>query len=140
MATFREQSSEEQRVAFNTARRALIRELQQAGAGLLLGSDAPQIMNVPGFSVHQELQYLVNAGLTPLQALQTGTINVARFFGAPDQGEVAGNHVADFILLKDNPLLDIGATRSILGVMRAGKWYDRGQLDRILQDVAERGI
>jgi imidazolonepropionase-like amidohydrolase len=140
VAGFREQTTEDQRVAFNTARRTLIRELQEAGAGLLLGSDAPQIMNVPGFSVHQELQYLVNAGLTPLQALQTGTINVARFFGHQDQGEVAENHLADFILLKGNPLLDIGATRGIMGVMRAGRWYDRGQLDYLLQGVAERGI
>jgi imidazolonepropionase-like amidohydrolase len=140
VAAFREQTTEDQRTAFNTARRKLIKELQEARAGLLLGSDAPQIMNVPGFSVHQELQYLVDAGLTPLQALQTGTINVARFFGHRDQGEIADDHVADFILLKGNPVLDIGATRAILGVMRGGRWYDREQLDRLLQSVAERGI
>jgi imidazolonepropionase-like amidohydrolase len=140
MNEFREDSSEAQRLAFNAARRALIRELQNAGAGLLLGSDAPQIMNVPGFSVHQELQYLVAAGLTPLQALQSGTINVARFFGHRFEGEIKARHAADFILLKDNPLLDIGATQGIEGVMRAGKWYGREQLNSMLEGVAKRGI
>ena len=105
-----------------------------------MGSDAPQISNVPGFSVHQELQYLVAAGLTPLQALQSGTINVARFFGHRFEGEIKARHAADFILLKDNPLLDIGATQGIEGVMRAGKWYGREQLNSMLEGVAKRGI
>ena len=136
----REQSGREQRSAFLSARRALIRELQHAGASLLLGSDAPQIMNVPGFSVHQELAYMVAAGLTPLQALQSGTLNVARFFGHRDRGEVAAGFVADFVLLENNPLNDIGATRGISGVMRAGNWYGRERLDQMLKDVEERGI
>ena len=136
----RSQSIPEQREAFITARRALIRALQDAGAGLLLGSDAPQIMNIPGFSAHQELAYLVAAGLTPLQALQSGTVNVARFFGHRDQGEVAAGHVADFILLENNPLQEIGATIGISGVMRAGEWYSREQLDRMLEEIEDRGI
>ena len=136
----RERYTREQRNAFLTARRALIRELQHAGAGLLLGSDAPQIMNVPGFSVHQELAYMVAAGLTPLQALQSGTVNVARFLGHPDRGEVAAGYAADFILLESNPLDNIRATSGILGVMRAGNWYGRERLDRMLRDVEERGI
>ncbi|NIP17417.1 MAG: amidohydrolase family protein, partial [Xanthomonadales bacterium] len=114
--------------------------LQDARAGLLLGSDAPQIMNVPGFSVHQELAWLVEAGLTPLQALQTGTINVATFFGDRNHGEVAAGYVADFILLESNPLEDIGATTGIRGVMRNGTWYGRERLDGMLKGVRERGI
>ncbi len=136
----REQSGREQRSAFLSARRALIWELQHAGAKLLLGSDAPQIMNVPGFSVHQELAYMVAAGLTPLQALQSSTLNVARFFGHRDRGEVAAGFAADFVLLENNPLNDIGATGGILGVMRAGNWYGRERLDQMLKDVEERGI
>ena len=136
----RERYTREQRNAFLTARRALIRELQHAGAGLLLGSDAPQIMNVPGFSVHQELAYMVSAGLTPLQALQSGTVNVARFLRHPDRGEVAAGYAADFILLESNPLDNIRAISGILGVMRAGNWYDRERLNRMLRDVEERGI
>ena len=62
-------------------RRKLIKALHAGGAGLLLGSDAPQMYNVPGFSTHRELEALVAAGLTPYQALETGTRNVAVFFG-----------------------------------------------------------
>ena len=64
-----------------SVRRKLIKALHAGKAGLLLGSDAPQIYNVPGFSIHRELQSLVAAGLTPYQALETGTRNVAVFFG-----------------------------------------------------------
>jgi imidazolonepropionase-like amidohydrolase len=64
-----------------TLRRRLIKALHDGGVGLLLGSDAPQTYNVPGFSIHRELEVLVGAGLTPYQALETGTRNVAAFFG-----------------------------------------------------------
>ena len=136
----RQKYSQVQRNAFLAARRTLIRELQHAGAGLLLGSDAPQIMNVPGFSLHQELAYMVAAGLTPLQALQAGTINVARFFRHPDQGELAAGYAADLILLEHNPLDDISATGGVWGVMRAGNWYGRERLEQMLRGVEERGI
>ncbi len=129
-----------ERERFLAARRTLLLALQQAGGVILLGSDAPQIMNVPGFSVHQELAWLVEAGLTPLQALQTGTINVATFFGDRNHGEVAAGYVADFILLESNPLEDIGATTGIRGVMRNGTWYGRERLDGMLKGVRERGI
>ena len=136
----RDRSSDAERRNFLHARRTLILALQDAGAGLLLGSDAPQIMNVPGFSVHQELAYLVNAGLTPLQALQSGTINVARFFGDGNRGEIAPGFLADLLLLEDNPLENIDATTKIIGVMRAGTWFDRSKLDEMLSGVRERGI
>ena len=125
---------------FIQARRRLVYELQQAGAGLLLGSDAPQIMNVPGFSVHEELEFLVLAGLSPLQALQSGTTNPARFFGQDDQGSIEQGKLADLVLLEKNPLDDIQATKTILGVMRGGQWYSRTQLDEMLAAVAKRGL
>jgi hypothetical protein len=62
---------------FIKLRRKLILECQKNGVGLLLGCDAPQVFNVPGFSTHNELKYLVDSGLTPYQALRTGTVNVA---------------------------------------------------------------
>jgi imidazolonepropionase-like amidohydrolase len=136
----RSRSSDAERRNFLSSRRSLIAELQESGAGLLLGSDAPQIMNVPGFSVHQELAYLVGAGLTPLQALQTGTINVARFLGNENYGDIAPGQLADLLLLRTNPLDDIGASTGILGVMRAGTWYGRHELDDMLAEVKSRGI
>ena len=133
-------STPEQRARFIKARRALIAALQSAGAGLLLGSDAPQIMNVPGNSTHQELAAYVEAGLTPLQALRTGTANVATYFGDRDRGAVRVGHVADLVLLEANPLEDIDNSTTIIGVMRAGRWYDRAALDAMLEGIRSRGI
>lgn len=138
---FRGQITPAQRERFLAARRALILELQRAGAGLLLGSDAPQIMNVPGYSLHQELALYVEAGLTPLQALQTGTLAVARYLGEEDRrGRVAEGMAADLLLLEANPLEDIRNTTRILGVARDGRWYDRAALDRLLAGVRERKL
>lgn len=113
-------------------RRKMIREGYRAGVGFLLGSDAPQVFNVPGFSVHHELQYLVDAGLSPFEALRTGTFNVGQFLGRNEMGIVRKGAVADLVLLTENPLTDISHTRSIEGVMAAGRWYSREELDRLL--------
>ena len=114
-------------------RQALIMALKKAGAGLLLGSDSPQIFNVPGFALHRELEYLVNAGLTPFEALQTGTVNAAKFFSAEGRfGSVEVGAEADLLLLDANPLDDIGNSRRIHGVMVNGTWLSRGDLDRLL--------
>jgi imidazolonepropionase-like amidohydrolase len=138
--TFRKTFGEAERMRFVEMRHRLIAELQRAGAGLLLGSDAPQIMNVPGFSVHAELANLVAAGLSPLQALQTGTLNVARFLGEADRGAIRVGYAADLLLLERNPLDDIGATAAPVGVMRGGRWYGRDALAQILAAVRDRGI
>ena len=69
---------------FIEVRRALLRACQRNGVGLLLGSDAPQVFNVPGFSIHHEMQYMVDAGLTPYETLRMGTVNVARYLNKTD--------------------------------------------------------
>ena len=140
VTNIRGQMTEAQRARFLDARRTLLVEMQRAGVGLLLGSDAPQIMNVPGYSTHQELVYLVEAGLTPLEALQTGTLNVARFFGESDRGQVAPGMVADLVLLDANPLEDIGNTTRISGVFQGGDWLDRASLDQLVNDVRSRKL
>lgn len=127
-----------QRARFLDVRLKLLRALHGAGAGILLGSDAPQYMNVPGVSAHQELALYVDAGLTPAEALATGTVEVARFFDEPARGCLNEGCVADLLLLERNPLEDIGNTTSILGVARAGTWYDRETLDAALAAIAER--
>lgn len=109
-------------------RRKLILELHRAGAGLLLGSDAPQVFNVPGYSLHNELEFLVAAGLTPYEALHTGTAAVADFFGI-NTGIIEPGRAADLILLDDNPLTDIRNTQRIHGVMLRGTWFSSGALD-----------
>ncbi|MEX0707507.1 MAG: amidohydrolase family protein, partial [Woeseia sp.] len=115
-------------------RKKLILELQQRGAGLLLGSDAPQIFNVPGFSIHHELRYLVDAGLSPYEALLSGTVNTARWFGTePESGTVEVGKRADLVVLDDNPLADIGNSRRVHGVMLRGRWLGRPELDALLR-------
>ncbi len=114
-------------------RRKLILALHKAGAGLLLGSDAPQVFNVPGFAIHRELEYLVASGLTPYEALRTGTANPAEFFGQERVfGTVETGKEADLVLLDANPLDDISNAGRIHGVMLRGRWLNRADLDQIL--------
>jgi len=112
-------------------RRQLILALHRAGAGLLLGSDAPQVFNVPGFSLHHELGFLVAAGLTPFEALQTGTTAAAEYLGS-NTGAVAVGREADLILLNANPLRDISNSKRIHGVMLRGSWYSARELEERL--------
>lgn len=113
-------------------RRMIIHALHDAGAGLLLGSDAPQVFNVPGFSVHHELAYLVDAGLTPYAALATGTTAVAEFLGT-NRGSVAVGREADLVLLDADPLEDIRNTRRVHGVMLRGDWFRAADLEARLE-------
>jgi len=108
-------------------RRKLILELHRAGAGLLLGADSPQVFNVPGFSIHRELDALVSAGLTPFEALRTGTAAVDEFLQS-NTGIVAAGRAADLVLLDANPLVDIRNARRIHGVMVRGQWYTAATL------------
>ena len=119
-------------------RRKIIVALHEAGAGLLLGSDAPQVFNVPGFSLHHELGFLVAAGLTPFEALQTGTTAAAGFLGT-NTGIIAVGREADLVLLNADPLLDIANTRRIHGVMVRGNWYPSSELQERLSHFREQG-
>jgi imidazolonepropionase-like amidohydrolase len=118
-------------------RRRLIKALHAAGAGLLLGSDAPQIYNVPGFSIHRELESLVASGLTPYQALETGTRNVASFLGTQRQtGTIEKGKRADLVLLAADPRADIRNPTRRSGVMVGGRWLPRQEIERRLGEVA----
>lgn len=120
-------------------RKRIIAALHDAGVGVLLGSDSPQIFNVPGFSSHRELEALVAAGLTPLEALATGTTAPARFFGRErDFGALAPGLAADLVWLGADPTAAIANTRGIRGVMVRGRWLDRAALDAGLEDIRRR--
>ncbi len=110
----------------------------QAGVPFMAGTDTAAGVHVfPGFSLHDELGLFVRAGLTPMQALQTATLNPARFMGRlNDLGTVEKGKLADLVLLDANPLDDIGNTRRIRAVVLAGRYFDRVALDRMLQGVA----
>lgn len=125
-----EQEPAARRLQWLLVRRQLIKQLYDAGAGLLLGSDAPQMWNVPGFSTHRELEALVKAGLTPFQALTTGTTKVAEYFGTMDRtGTIAVGKQADLILLDANPLDSIANTKRIAGVVLRGRWIPKSEID-----------
>ena len=116
-------------------RRKLIKALHDGGVPFALGSDAPQTWNVPGFSAHRELGAIVAAGLTPYQALRSGTANVGTYFGtAATTGTVAAGKRADLVLLDANPLTDIGNSSRIAGVMVNGRWLSKADIDKRLAD------
>lgn len=120
-------------------RRDIIRALNNAGAGLLLGSDSPQLFNVPGFAAHREIQSMVAAGLSPYQALRMGTVAPAEFLGESGRfGIVAAGASADLVLLDASPLADISNTQKITGVIVRGRWLDRAFLDRTLAELESR--
>jgi len=123
---------------FIELRRKLINACQRNNVGLLLGSDAPQVFDVPGFSVHHELRYMVISGLTPYQALCMGTINVGKFYNNPDMGVIRVNALADLILLEGNPLTDINQTQNIEGVMLNGKWLSKEWIDSTLKKLEKQ--
>ena len=121
------------RQKFLTLRRRIIKELHAAGVPFALGSDAPQWWNVPGFSIHRELRSMVDAGLTPYQALRTGTQNIGTYLGTND-GVVAAGRRADLMLLDANPLQDIGNSSRIAGVLVNGRWLPKADIDKRLAE------
>lgn len=124
---------------FIALRRELLRELHSAGVPIALGSDAPQVFNVPGDSTHAELELYGEIGLTPLEALRTATVMPARFFGAERRfGTIAAGMDADLVLLRADPLSALRAAREIEGVMLRGRWLDRGRIDAGLEAIAQR--
>jgi Amidohydrolase family len=124
---------------FIDIRRKLVLACQQSGVKILLGSDAPQVFDVPGFSIHDELAYYVAAGLTPYQAIRTGTVNVGDFLGIKDLGIIKAGSPADLILLSSNPLKSINATRKIEGVIMNGRWIDKKAISAELKKLEKPG-
>ena len=125
--------SQQAGAAFVSARRRLMKELHDAGVKFLLGSDAPQVWNVPGFSIHREAKQMVAAGLTPYQVLASGTRNVGEYFGAAREfGTIEAGKRADLVVLDADPLRDIGNTSQIFGVMARGRWLDKAEITRRL--------
>lgn len=130
-------ASPDQRLEFTALRRRFIKTLYDSGVPFLLGSDAPQFWNVPGFSAHRELGALVAAGLTPYQAMLTGTVNVAKFLGEEGRsGVVRQGARADLMLLDGNPLQDIANTLRISGIVVNGRWIGAAERNTMLAALA----
>jgi imidazolonepropionase-like amidohydrolase len=114
-----------------------VRLANKAGVVLLAATDVDIPMGVPGLSLHEELVRLVEAGLTPLEALQAATLNPARVLGLADSlGRIEPGKLADLVLLDANPLENIRNTQKIGAVVANGQLYRRADLDRLLAEVA----
>ena len=117
----------------------MVGDLHRGGAGLLAGTDGAVAfpLVVSGYSVHEELALLVEAGLSPLEALRTATLNPARALGRTDDfGAVAPGKLADLVLLDADPLEDITHTTRIRAVVQNGRLLDRAALDALVDRAA----
>jgi hypothetical protein len=128
----------ERRARYNL-RLKIVGAMQRSGVRLLAGSDEPGPYIFPGFSLHEELELLVEAGLSPIDALRTATINPALFLGKEGElGTVDKGKMADLVLLDANPLEDISNTKKIHAVILNGKLLRRSDLDNLLRQVEEQ--
>ena len=123
-------------------RLSILCAMHRAGIPVLAGTDTGwyNAYSYPGFELHEELLLLVRAGLTPLEALRTATINAARFLGMQENlGTIEKGKLADIVLLKADPLQDIANTQKIEAVIANGRLFDRTALDSLLV-VAENAV
>lgn len=121
----------------------LTKQLNVSGVPLILGTDAGFGGAIPGYSAHLELQSLVRAGLSELQALQTATVNAGKYLqeitpSRPPFGILKPGFIADVVLLRENPLVDISATLQIAGVAVSGRWYGSDNLQEMEQSLRIR--
>lgn len=116
-------------------RMRILAALYKAGAPILLGSDAPQQFNVPGFSIHHEMQRMIDAGMTPYDVITSGTAAVGAHVGGAF-GRVAVGQRADFILVDANPLQDVANVRKRSGVMLRGRWIPEAEIQKRLATIA----
>jgi hypothetical protein len=115
----------------------LVGPMFRSGVEFLAGTDMGNPYCFPGFSLHDELELLVRAGLTPMAALQAATLNPARFLGKEkDLGTVEQGKIADLVLLDENPLADITNTKKINAVVVRGKLFPKTELQQMLAAVA----
>ena len=117
-------------------REIVLKALSDAGVGILMGTDSPQIFSVPGFSLHAEMEAMARAGMSPYEILKSGTKNVGEYFQSQDSfGTVAIGRRADLILLNANPLIDVRNVAEQAGVMLRGRWLSRETIDARLAEI-----
>ncbi len=117
----------------------LVRAFKAAGVPIVVGTDTGVSGVMPGFAVHDEMELLVAAGMTPQEALTSATRLPASWLGIESEvGTVEAGKRADLVLLDDNPLIDVKNTRKISGVFVNGRWLDRSTLQAMLSDLSKR--
>jgi hypothetical protein len=121
---------------YNSFQRPFAYEFHKRGGKLLTGTDALVPSTLPGFSLHEELEELVDAGLTPYETLRASTTNAYEFLGELSAaGTIEPGKIANFVVLDKNPLENISNTRTISGVMTQSRWMPRGEIDGRLGEI-----
>jgi len=111
----------------------LVERMHARGVPIGAGTDTPIFISVPGYSLHSELEYLVRAGLSPLEALRSATLRPAEFFSLQDKmGTVDVGKKADLVLLDANPLENIANTKRIAAVVSKGRIFTRNELSELV--------
>lgn len=118
------------------AHKLVLQALIQGNVRLLAGTDANNAVVVPGFSLHDELEALVEAGMNPAQSLRSATAAPADWMGRKT-GRIEPGYAADLLVLRQNPLENISHTSSIVAVVHQGRLFDRSQLDKMLDAVRQ---
>lgn len=131
---------QERRGAYVEGTRALVRALLEAGVPILAGTDTPNPLMVPGFSLHEELAALVAAGLSPYEALRGATAEAARFAEATQEfGTIREGARADLVVVAADPLSNLAALRRPEGVMIRGEWFPQERLEGWISEALARG-
>jgi imidazolonepropionase-like amidohydrolase len=131
-------TSPERAAQWASNRNRVLKALSDGGAGILLGTDSPQIFSVPGFSLHREMQAMADAGMSAYEILVSGTRNVGEYFQRLDSfGTVAVGRRADLLLLNANPLSDVANVADRTGVMFRGRWLPEEEIQRRLEEIAD---
>ncbi|MEQ9309817.1 MAG: amidohydrolase family protein [Balneolaceae bacterium] len=120
-------------------RQRLLFEMNKAGVNILMGTDAPQLYSVPGFSIHRELSKMAESGMSNYDILKSGTTNVGSYLKtlgvSSNYGIITLNSISDLILVDDSPLEDLSNLKKLSGVLVHGRWYSKEMIDKKLAKI-----
>lgn len=133
----------EEVAAYLELRKRILKALSDAGAGILMGTDSPQLFNVPGFALQREIAIMADAGMSNYEILKSGTVAVAQYVAGHlglegNFGTVEAGQRADLVLLEANPPDDLANLTERAGVMIRGRWMPRAEIDAGLAALAAK--
>ena len=122
-------------------RKEMLMALHRGGVPIIMSSDSPQVFNVPGFSIHNEIHSMNEAGMNPYEILTTGSVNIAKYFEREGEfGQIKKGAAADFVLVEGNPLEKLDNLRNVNGVMVRGEWIPKNKLQAELKRIEEKNV
>ena len=122
-------------------RKTMLMALHRGGVPMVMASDSPQVFNVPGFSIHNEISAMQDAGMNPYEILKTGSVNVSKYFEREGEfGVIATGASADFVLVEGNPLENLSNLRNVQGVILRGEWIPKNVLQQELNRIETKNL